>query len=227
MGTAINNGNRAPLNSAFGSWRAPRNPAYLKAGASVVVNAVPLIEIAPSEQARLLGGATEIFFETASIRALDSPPARDAFYERWFGHYLETQAEDFFLTPGVDGAAIGYLAGCHNSFSEAARVITGDISYYTPAFCAALRDYPSHFHVNVKPGHQGGGVGRHLVARFVQRCRQFGSPGIHVVTGAQSRAINFYEACGFQRIAPANADPDLAVLVYATPCRESAATAGQ
>jgi GNAT superfamily N-acetyltransferase len=60
-------------------------------------------------------------------------------------------------------------------------------------------------------------VGRILIARFCQLCRDRGSPGIHVVTGAKSRAVNFYRACGFTPFAVSDAAPDLALLVYAIP----------
>ena len=110
-----------------------------------------------------------------------------------------------------------FRSRCLDSFAESARSIIENISFYTPPFCSALRDYPSHFHINVKPGFQGQGVGRLLLARFVQLCRDRASPGVHVVTGATSRAITFYRMCGFAPFAIPDADPGLAVLVYATP----------
>ena len=180
-----------------------------------MVDILPLTENDAAEQERLIGEAAQIFFETASTKVFDSPPVQEAFYERWFGHYLRTDPASFLLALDANGVAIGYLAGCLDSYSEAARIIIDDISLYTPDFCSALRDYPSHFHINVKPGLQGQGVGRLLVARFFQLCRERGSRGIHVVTGAKSRAVNFYRTCGFAPLVFLEADPDIAVLVYA------------
>jgi GNAT superfamily N-acetyltransferase len=181
-----------------------------------VADIVPLTETDATERARLIREATQIFFETAHIKVFESPSVQEAFYERWFGHYLKSDPALFLLALDGNGAAIGYLAGCLDSFSEAARIIISDISFYTPAFCSALRDYPSHFHINVKPGHQGQGVGRLLLARFFRLCRERSSPGIHVVTGPKSRAVNFYRGCGFVPFAVPEAD-DLALLVYAIP----------
>ena len=178
---------------------------------------IPLTGKDGAEQARLIHEATQIFFETAHIKVFESLSAQDAFYERWFGHYLKTDPASFLLAVDANGAAIGYLAGCLDSFSEAARIIISDISFYTPAFCSALRDHPSHFHINVKPGHQGKGVGRQLISGFFQLCRDQGSRGIHVVTGAKSRAVNFYRTCGFTPFTVPDAALDLAVLVYAIP----------
>ena len=176
----------------------------------------PLTNKDAVEQVRLIHEATQIFFETAHIKVFETMPAQDAFYQRWFGNYLKTDPASFLLAVDENGAAIGYLAGCLDSFSDTARNIISDISFYTPAFCSALRDYPSHFHINVKPGSQGKGVGRQLISGFLQLCRDQGSRGIHVVTGANSRAVDFYRTCGFTPFTIPDA-PGLAVLVYAIP----------
>jgi len=182
-----------------------------------VADILPVTEKDTAEGSRLIREATQIFFETANIKVFESLPAQDAFYRRWFGHYLATDPAAFLLALDENGAAIGYLAGCLDSFSEPARIIIGDIPFYTPAFCTALRDHPSHFHINVKPGFQGKGVGRQLMSAFFQLCRDRGSPGIHVVTGAKSRAVSFYRARGFTPFTVPDAAPDLALLVYAIP----------
>jgi GNAT superfamily N-acetyltransferase len=182
-----------------------------------VADILPVTAMDTAEGSRLIREATQIFFETANIKVFESASAQDAFYQRWFGHYLATDPASFLLALDENGAAIGYLAGCLDSFSEPARIIIGDIPFYTPAFCAALRDHPSHFHINVKPGYQGKGVGRILIARFFKLCRERGSPGIHVVTGAKSRAVTFYRACGFTPFTVPDAAPDLALLVCAIP----------
>ncbi len=182
-----------------------------------MVDVLPLTEMDAANRLCLIGQATEIFYETANTKVFELPSDQDAFYQRWFGHYLDADPASFLLALDENSAAIGYLAGCLDSFSEAARTIIGDISFYTPAICFTLRGYPSHLHINVKPGYQGQGVGRLLIARFSKLCRDRGSPGIHVVTGAKSRAVNFYQTCAFTPFAIPDADPGLAVLVYATP----------
>jgi GNAT superfamily N-acetyltransferase len=156
----------------------------------------------PEERAYRLKQAFDIFFETANTKSFGSAEEKHAFFMRWFGHYAGTQPEAFLFALTPDGDASGYVAGCIDSFSGASKAITGDIPYFTPAFCAALAAYPSHFHINVKPGSQGKGIGRQLTGRFVQICANAGSPGIHVVTGASSLAVKFYEACDFKRLSP-------------------------
>ncbi len=181
---------------------------------------VALMDAPPGDRARLIEEATAIFWATAGSRPFESPAAEDVFRQRWFGRYLEADPESFFLVLEDGGGAIGYLAACLDSFSDAARPIAGDIGYFTPPFRAAVARYPSHFHINVKPGYQGQGTGRRLVARLIEACGAAGSSGIHVVTGASSRAVAFYESCGFRRIAIPEADPGLAVLVMPLSRRE-------
>jgi ribosomal protein S18 acetylase RimI-like enzyme len=171
----------------------------------------------PGERAHWLGQAKDIFFETANTKTFDSEEEKQAFFMRWFGHYAGTQPEAFLFALTPDGEVCGYVAGCIDSFSAASKAIIAGIPYFTPAFCAALAAYPSHFHINVKPGLQGKGVGRLLTDRFVQICERAGSPGIHVVTGASSVAVKFYEACNFKRLSlGAWAGAQHAVLVRAT-----------
>ena len=180
-----------------------------------MASVLSLTEMDAASRMQVIGQATEVFFETANTKVFESPSVRDAFYQRWFGHYLDADPASFLLALDENGAAIGYLAGCLDSFSEAAGIIIEGISFYTPAFCSAIRGYPSHFHINVKPGYQGQGVGRFVLAHFFQLCQDRGSPGIHVVTGPKSRAENFYRTRGFKSFAIPEADPGLAVLVYA------------
>jgi GNAT superfamily N-acetyltransferase len=156
----------------------------------------------PAEREQRLIQAREIFFETANTKSFSSAEEEQAFFMRWFGHYAGTQPDAFLFALTPDGGISGYVAGCIDSFSAPSRAIIGDIPYFTPAFCAALAAYPSHFHINVKPGLQGKGIGRLLTGRFVQICADAGSPGIHVVTGAFSPAVKFYEACDFKRLSP-------------------------
>jgi ribosomal protein S18 acetylase RimI-like enzyme len=177
---------------------------------------VALSECSPEERARWLAEAERIFFETTRAKSFASPAERRAFLDRWFGNYAGVQPGAFLFAIDPDGNAAGYLAGCIDSFSPASKAIVSAIDYFTPAFCAVLERYPSHFHINVRPGLQGQGIGRMLTGEFLGMCARTGSPGVHVVTGAASRAVTFYESCGFTRVAPfPAASAHHAVLVYA------------
>ena len=173
---------------------------------------VLLCEGDPITRQRWLAQATEIFFATAYTSNFPSEDEKYSFWMRWFGSYAGTYPDAFVLALDDKGNVIGYLAGCIDSYSESSKTITTAIDYFTPHFFAALQAYPSHFHINVKPGYQGKGTGHRLAGRFVQLCANAGSPGIHVLTGAQSRAIEFYELFGFTSFPEASVQAAVLVL---------------
>jgi GNAT superfamily N-acetyltransferase len=183
----------------------------------MTIEIIPLTAAKESGRARLLlSEAERIFFETAYTKDFASSEEKAAFRARWFGRYAELYPGAFLLALGEDRSVLGYIAGCIDSFAPASRAILGDIPNYTPEFLAAVVDYPSHLHINVLPGRQGQGIGRALITRFTGLCREHGSPGIHLVTGAVSRAVKFYESCNFKRMEIAGLNPQLAVLTYIT-----------
>ncbi len=199
----------------------PRSIAVLKrlpvSWGYAMARCIALSECSPADRARLLAQAELIFFETTPTKSFESAAARRAFYQRWCGNYADAHPGAFLFALDESRNVAGYVAGCPDSFSPASKTITASIYYFTPSFRAALKNYPSHFHINVRPGLQGKGIGHYLVARFAELCARNGSPGIHVVTSGASRSVKFYEACGFTPVTPyAGADPGLAVLIRAT-----------
>ena len=131
----------------------------------LMTNCVTLSECSPADGARLLAQAREIFFETSLTKSFASPAARQAFLQRWFGNYADAYPGAFLLALDESGDVAGYIAGCPDSFAPASKTITGDIDYFTPSFRDALKNYPSHFHINVRPGLQGKGIGHTLATR--------------------------------------------------------------
>lgn len=155
----------------------------------------------PSEvQPALLKEASGIFFATSITQNFETPAKRGAFYDRWFGRYASSEPEAFILALDRDGAVAGYVAGCTDSFAPLSAAIISDIPYYTPSFRTLVAACPSHFHINVKPGLQGRGIGRQLTGKFLDICRRTNSGGVHVVTGETSPAVTFYMSCGFERL---------------------------
>ncbi len=179
--------------------RADPLPKLRSSAHGAVIDCATLNAYPKSAQTALLAQAAEIFFETANTKNFASAEAKQAFFNCWFGNYAQTQPGAFLLAVS-GGEVIGYVAGCIDSFAKSSQPITRAIGYFTPAFYAAIEAYPSHYHINVKPAWQGKGTGRKLAARFAALCAEAGSPGIHIVTGAASPAVKFYEACGFVRL---------------------------
>ena len=61
--------------------------------------------------------------------------------------------------------------------------------------------YPSHLHINLLPRLQGQGMGKRLMDRWLATVRKMGSRGAHLgVSGANARAIRFYQAYGLTEL---------------------------
>lgn len=64
-----------------------------------------------------------------------------------------------------------------------------------------LAGYPAHLHIDVLPGHQGGGHGRALVEAFLAALAARDVPGVHLgVLAANTRARGFYARMGFREL---------------------------
>lgn len=139
-----------------------------------------------------------IFFESATKKDFASAGEREAFRDRWLTRYLACFPDDAFVALGPDGAAVGYLIGCPDS--AATSVEFAEVGYgphMLPAVAGIVARYPAHLHINMRADARGQGVGQRLVEAFIARLRAGGGKGVHVVTGAQSRAVGFYRKCGF------------------------------
>ena len=127
-----------------------------------------------------------------------------------------------------EGQVVGYLTGCFDTRREKRvtgrrilpRVIAGAIGrgvlwhgdawHLLAAFAGTvvlggvphpidLTAYPAHFHINVREGFRGRGLGPQLVEAFMQQADRAGVRGIHVVTrGDNAAGRRFFEKIGFK-----------------------------
>ena len=64
-----------------------------------------------------------------------------------------------------------------------------------------LAEFPSHLHIDLLPGIQGGGNGRRLMDLQLAALRERGSRGVHLnVNAANLRALGFYHHLGFTEL---------------------------
>lgn len=63
---------------------------------------------------------------------------------------------------------------------------------------SAASDYPAHLHIDLMPETQGQGFGRALIETLMDRFRDAGVPGVHLVASARNTgAAAFYPRVGF------------------------------
>jgi ribosomal protein S18 acetylase RimI-like enzyme len=126
-----------------------------------------------------------------------------------------------------DGAVIGYLTGCLDT-RRCNRVMKRNVGPQAVAGAIGrgalwraetwrllgafvgtallggrpkvdLDEYPAHFHINLRPGFRGRGLGRQLIESFRRQAQEQGIRGIHLVAwGDNEGGRRFFEAMGFR-----------------------------
>jgi GNAT superfamily N-acetyltransferase len=147
-----------------------------------------------SNRTAALRALEEIFFLSALRSGFASGEERAAFFRTWTGWYIDHAPADVWFALDGAGVILGYLTGCKDS--AGAGGLADTIPKYG-LFADLFADFPAHLHVNVRPGHRDGGIGRRLVDRFAADCAAGGVPGVHLVTGAEARNVAFYKRAGF------------------------------
>ena len=135
-----------------------------------------------------------IFFEASATRSFADPVARAAFRERWLGRYLEHFANLAHVAVGKRGALVGYIVGALRD--PAQDPLFGDIAYL-PKLATLTARYPAHLHINLGPEARNLGAGTRLIEAFMADARAARVPGVHLVTGRDSRNRSFYARNGF------------------------------
>ena len=168
----------------------------------------------------------EIAFETGYMGESAAWYWRDAisFADVWSGYYTDHEPESTFVAVEGDHVA-GYLLGCLDTArapSPRAAITRqllrrqlllrpGTAGFFWRSLADSLRDgsvpsgelsdsrWPSHLHINLLRAARGHGAGSALVAAWLERLRQHGSPGCHLGTLAENHAaIRFFRSVGFE-----------------------------
>lgn len=136
-----------------------------------------------------LGELDPIFFDASATTSFPSPEAKAAFRERWLGRFLTTWPHLTHVASDAEGHIVGYILGAHENPATDPRF--ADIGYFREL--APLCDrYPAHLHINLATHARGSGLGARLIEAFLADARATGCPGVHLVTGRDSRNRSFY-----------------------------------
>jgi len=149
----------------------------------------------------------------------------ESFADLFTKYYTDHEPESLLIAEHT-GTVVGYLSGSVDSTvsgGTAQREITrlllrgalvrpsvasffwrsiADLARDRGAPEDVLRDdrWPAHLHINLLPEGRGQGLGRQLMEQWLKRLRQLESSGVHLGTFSENtRALRFFEACGFAR----------------------------
>jgi ribosomal protein S18 acetylase RimI-like enzyme len=140
---------------------------------------------------------TNIFFENTSKKKFENDKQKDDFFNNWLGVYLINYTSEVVVAD-LNNKICGYLAGCSNSILAKTNVGKTILSY--TVFDHLFDKFPAHFHINVSKDSQGKGIGKKLVAHYLQILAKKEISGLHIVTSPNQPNIKFYESLGFKII---------------------------
>lgn len=142
-------------------------------------------------------------------------------------YYTDREPESLWVAE-CDGRVVGYLTGCLDTHRQEhvtrrqvlPKVVTGAIARgvllhadtwrLLAAFAGTVAlggfpqsidvaRYPAHFHINIRKGFRGGGLGSKLADAFMQQAARARLRGVHVVTrGDNATGRRFFERIGFR-----------------------------
>jgi GNAT superfamily N-acetyltransferase len=135
-----------------------------------------------------------IFFGASGTQSFASEAERHVFRQRWLGRFLNGDDAAHAFVALAGDTVIGYLVGALDDPARGDRF--ADIGYFRD-FAHLTPTYPAHLHINLAPDARSKGIGPQLITAFAAHAKAAGAPGMHVVTGAASRNVRFYTACGF------------------------------
>jgi hypothetical protein len=147
-------------------------------------------------------GARSVFMETRGRTVFPSRSEEEEFEWKYFGIYAATP-KWFHIALSGD-RVLGYLAGAPRTLS-----VHFELNPYLELFRPEIEArFPSHLHINLSAASRGLGLGSALLSRFfaqlVDSARSPESPpsvkGIHIVTGAGERNVDFYLKNQFHEI---------------------------
>ncbi len=139
----------------------------------------------------------EIFFQSAARQEFDTEQDRLDFRDMWLDRYLTNFEDQVLVYTKPDNNVVGYLTGCRDSLN--ACQYFEDVEYYSK-LKHFYRDFPAHFHINVRSECRNHGIGQHLVESFIDECSASLVPGVHIVTAENSRNVRFYQKCAFHEV---------------------------
>lgn len=159
----------------------------------------PYDSVGQMDRVTLDDGINQIFFAASSVQSFRDDEHRSAFHWLWLGRYLADEPGHAFVALCSSGVC-GYLVG---SLSDPAQRAEFEELAYFSEFAPFTAQYPAHLHVNVDQNWRSAGIGARLVTCFASHAASAGVSGMHIVTGAGMRNVQFYERLGFEEVARA------------------------
>lgn len=134
----------------------------------------------------------EIFFESSVRKSFKDEIEREAFFEKYLGHYI-SRLPDFAAVAVLKEKVLGYVVASPETREEELFLLQPHLRVFQRYF----DPYPAHLHMNCHLSARGHGIGTLLVESTVRMLNQRNIKGLHIMTAPGSRNVNFYRKMGF------------------------------
>lgn len=140
----------------------------------------------------LMTSLRSIFFETSNRKTFNDDEARERFFQKWCGQYLELFPHYFYVAlQGMD--LVAYLCGCPDTLAHFDELsIPG-----TEIFKDLYVNFPAHLHINATEKVRGQGIGAELITKFCVDLKALSVKGVHIITSSEARNVHFYKKMDF------------------------------
>jgi GNAT superfamily N-acetyltransferase len=139
-----------------------------------------------------------IFFETSVRKQFASEEERSEFRYRYLDLYLMTPEwvwvlVDSLSTPLQPHSVMGYLVAAPSTTEEHFLQVPALESFREEI----ISTYPAHLHINLTERARGNQTGSKMLSVLELELSDRGIRGVHLVTGARSRNVSFYQKNGY------------------------------
>ena len=135
----------------------------------------------------------DIFFESSSKKDFKSQEEKDSFRWKYLDFYLTHYSEFAWVALGQK-KVLGYIIGMPLSSDPKLYEIQPHMKKFENLFS----EYGAHLHINCHADARGRGVGSKLVTHFMRKLNDHRIPGVHIITGPESKNKEFYRKLGFE-----------------------------
>lgn len=137
----------------------------------------------------------KIFFQTSEKKEFESVPAKEQFYQKYLGHYLEHHTATTFVACD-ENCVLGYITICVDTEGDHKLL---ELNPHLRQYQHLYKDFPAHLHINLSPKAQGKGIGSGLLNYAFSHLKK--PCAIHLITLANARNIHFYQRNHFAIVA--------------------------
>jgi GNAT superfamily N-acetyltransferase len=149
----------------------------------------------PSDYSQLKPQIFAVFLNQSTYQS-HIEEEQQSYFIKWVESYYLMWPEWFFVVL-ENNEVLGYLCACPDSFGALDKIAFK--SYHL--FKSYYQKYPLHFHINVKPGQTGRGIGALMLRHLQQVGSDNNISNCHIITSEHEKNVDFYSKNGFKIVA--------------------------